>query len=259
MKYSQKFLTATVLAAAMFAASTASATVVLVKTSLGNFEVNLFDKTTPVTVNNFLSYVNAGSYTNTVYHRSVNNFVIQGGGFTYSGNNASPFLPVSQRAAITNEPKLSNVRGTVAMAKMSGDVNSATNQWFINVTDNSANLDLQNGGFTVFGQINTQDMEIVDAIAKLPTTTLTAAFPGVPVRNYTAADSQAGKVITASNIVLIESITVINNDENSASSLNPKTNTLISQPTVSESSGGSMGWAAFTLLPLLAWRRRWFA
>ena len=255
MKVSHKFLASALLASALMVTGTASATVVLVKTSMGNFEVNLFDKTTPVTVNNFLTYVNAGSYNNTVFHRSVSNFVVQGGGFTYTGNNTTPFNAVTQRAAIANEPKLSNVRGTIAMAKISGDPNSATNQWFVNLTDNSSNLDLQNGGFTVFGQISAQGMEIIDSIAALPTN-LSPAFSGVPLRNYSAADSQASKVVTASNIVFIENISVTNNDANSAASLNPKTNTLISQQPASESSGGSMGFVSLCLLSLLAWRRR---
>lgn len=257
MKFSQKCLVTALLTTALVGSQSALATVVLVKTSLGNFEVNLFDKTTPVTVNNFLTYVNAGSYNNTVFHRSVSNFVIQGGGFTFSGSKPSPFNAVSQRAPIANEPKLSNVRGTIAMAKISGDVNSATNQWFINLADNSTNLDLQNGGFAVFGQISTQGMEIVDNIAKLPTT-LNAAFPGVPLRNYTSTDGQANKEVTASNIVFIESITVINSDETSASTLNPKSNTLITQQPAADSSGGSMGFATL-MLSLLAWRRRFSA
>ena len=257
MKFSQKYLVPALLASSLVFANSAAATVVLVKTSLGNFEVDLFDKTTPVTVTNFLTYVNAGSYNNTVFHRSVTNFVVQGGGFTYSGNNASPFSAVTQRAAISNEPKLSNVRGTIAMAKISGDPNSATNQWFVNLTDNSSNLDLQNGGFTVFGQISAQGMEIIDNIAKLPTN-LSPAFPGVPLRNYTTADSQASKVVTASNIVFIENISVINNDANSSSTLNPKVNTLINQQPATESSGGSMGFATL-LLSLLVWRRRFSA
>jgi peptidyl-prolyl cis-trans isomerase A (cyclophilin A) len=258
MKFSQKHLVTALLATSLVCASSASATVVLVKTSLGNFEVNLFDKTTPVTVNNFLTYVNDGSYNNTVFHRSLTNFVVQGGGYSYSGNNANPFTAIAQRAAINNEPKLSNVRGTIAMAKISSNVNSATNQWFINLTDNSSNLDLQNGGFTVFGQINAQGMEIIDNIVKLPTKSLSSAFPEVPLRNYTAADSQANKAVTASNIVFIENISVINNDVNSASTLTPKANTLINQPPASESSGGSMGFATL-LLSLLVWRRRFSA
>ena len=234
------------------------ATVVLVKTSLGNFEVNLFDQTTPATVNNFLAYVKNGSYQNTAFHRSVKGFVLQGGGFRFSGDNNAPFVAVPQLAAITNEPKLSNVRGTIAMAKVSGNPNSATNQWFINLSDNSANLDLQNGGFTVFGQVTGTGMEIIDSISNLPNN-LNTNYPEVPLRNYTAADGTAKTPVTSNNLVMIESITVINAEVNTASGLNPKTNTLITSTLASGSggsSGGSLGWFSLLAGALLVWRRR---
>lgn len=234
-----------------FTTLSANATVVLVKTSLGNFEVNLYDQTTPATVANFLSYVNNGSYQNTLFHRTEKGFVAQTGGYRYSGNNAAPFTIVATQAAIKNEPKWSNVRGTIAMAKVSGNVNSATNQWFINLADNSNNLDLQNGGFSVFGQVTGAGMEVIDAIAALPNQLLTDAnFRNVPLRNYTAADATAKVPVTAANMVLIESITVINNDTNSAASLQPKENTLITAKT-----GGSTGWLGL-LAGLLVWTGR---
>ena len=144
----------------MCIAQPALATVVLVKTSLGNFEVNLFDQTTPATVTNFLSYVKAGSYNGTFIHRSEPGFVIQGGGFKYSGNNASPFSAVAQQAPVRNEPKWSNVRATIAMAKVAGDPNSATNQWFINLADNERLDDL---GFAPFGKV----VEGLDVVKKI--------------------------------------------------------------------------------------------
>ena len=128
-----------------------NATIVQFQTVLGPFEVNLYDQSTPATVANFLAYVNAGAYDNVVVHRVVGGFVVQGGGFTYEGTET--FADVVRNTPVVNEPKFSNVRGTIAMAKLSGDANSATNQWFINLGDNSANLDVQNGGFTVFGQV----------------------------------------------------------------------------------------------------------
>ncbi len=241
-------------------AQSAHATVVLVKTSLGNFEVNLFDQSTPATVTNFLSYVKAGSYNGTFIHRSEPGFVIQGGGFKYSGNNASPFTAVAQQAPVRNEPKWSNVRATIAMAKVAGDPHSATNQWFINLADNSGGnpqLDLQNAGFTVFGQVTGSGMEIVDAIAGLPNK-LHASFNGVPLRNYTSADATAQRAVTQDNLVLIESITVINNDVNSAASLTPKANTAILQQQNSGggSSGGAFGFVLLGLGALLALARR---
>ncbi len=243
----------------MCIAQPALATVVLVKTSLGNFEVNLFDQTTPATVTNFLSYVKAGSYNGTFIHRSEPGFVIQGGGFKYSGNNAAPFTAVAQQAPVRNEAKWSNVRATIAMAKVAGDPNSATNQWFINLADNSGGnpqLDLQNAGFTVFGQITGNGMEIVDAIAALPNK-LNASFNGVPLRNYTSADATAQRAVTQDNLVLIESISVVNSEVNSASSLNPKANTaILQQQTNSSSSGGAFGFVLLGLGALLAVARR---
>lgn len=244
-----------------FTALSANATVVLVKTSLGNFEINLYDQTTPATVANFLSYVNNGSYQNAIFHRVEKGFVAQGGGFRYSGVSSAPLTVIPAQAAIINEPKWSNVRGTIAMAKVSGNINSATNQWFINLTDNSSNLDLQNGGFSVFGQITGSGMEIVDAIAALPNQLSNIPnFANMPLRNYTSADATANTPITNAHMVLIESITVINNDVNSASTLQPKPNTLITTPPkeTGSSSGGSLG--VFSLLAgFMLWTGRRFA
>lgn len=249
---------ASMAAAMLFVCAPASATVVLVKTSLGDFEVNLFDQTTPATVNNFLAYVKNGSYQNTVFHRSIKGFVLQGGGFRFSGDNNVPFIAVPQLAAIVNEPKLSNVRGTIAMAKVSGNANSATNQWFINLSDNSANLDLQNGGFTVFGQVTGTGMEIINSISNLPTN-LNTNYPDVPLRNYSSADGAAKTPVTSNNLVTIESITVINAEVNTAAALNPKTNTLITNKPNSgsdDSAGGGLGWFSLLAGALLVWRRR---
>ena len=96
------------------------ATVVEVQTSLGNIQINLFDETTPKTVENFLSYVNSGTYANNIIHRSVPGFIIQGGGFTYSDDTATGGIlldDVPTDLSVVNEPKLSNLRGTLAMAK----------------------------------------------------------------------------------------------------------------------------------------------
>ena len=112
-------------------------------------DIALFSNRTPVTRQNFLSYVNAGRYTNSVIHRSVPGFVIQGGGYTFNGN----FVNVPTDAPIVNEFGVSNTLGTISMAKVGGNPNSATSQWFVSLGANSANLDAQNGGFTVFGRI----------------------------------------------------------------------------------------------------------
>lgn len=118
----------------------------------GTVDVELFEKDKPETVRNFLAYQATGYWSPTVMHRWVPNFVIQGGSVYLSSNGLAsvPSFP-----AITNEYSVgrtfSNVFGTIAMARMSGQTNSATASWFFNVNDNT-NLDSVDGGFTVFGR-----------------------------------------------------------------------------------------------------------
>ena len=133
--------------------------------------IELFDDVTPITVANFLNYVNTGRFNGTVIHRSVPGFVIQGGWLSYNAA-TNQLDPITLDAAIQNEFSVSNTRGTVAMAKVGGDPNSATSQWFVNLADNSANLDGQNGGFTAFGRVIGDGMTVVDNIAAQPTFTI---------------------------------------------------------------------------------------
>jgi cyclophilin family peptidyl-prolyl cis-trans isomerase len=139
-----------------------ASTQVVFRTSLGDFRANLLDDVAPLTVANFLKYVDEGDYENTIVHRTVSNFVIQGGGHT------TTFQPIPNDPPINNEFLRPNVRATLAMAKPGNNPNGATSQWFINLVNNSSFLDTQNGGFTVFGEILPGDMAIVDAIAALP-------------------------------------------------------------------------------------------
>ena len=135
-------------------------TVARFHTTIGSFDVELFDADKPVTVQNFLAYVNGGLYTNMIMHRVVQDFVIQGGGFYVAdlGTTSAQLDYISTFPPITNEFNVgrffSNVYGTIAMAKTS-DPNSATSQFFFNLADNSTSLDDTNnsGGFTVFGQV----------------------------------------------------------------------------------------------------------
>ena len=117
---------------------------------------NQTNQTTPITANNFLEYVNDGSYNKTLVHRIVSDFVIQGGGYTWpsiASNQTGGYpLKVTSKGEIVNEPGNSNLMGTIAMAKISGQPNSATSEWFINLSDN-LNLDSQNDGFSVFGHL----------------------------------------------------------------------------------------------------------
>jgi cyclophilin family peptidyl-prolyl cis-trans isomerase len=150
-------------------APAAPSDLVMVNSSLGNFYIQLFPTNAPITVVNFLSYINAGAYQNTVVHRSVPGFIIQTGGYTLD----SSLSAVSTFPAITNEFGLSNLQGTVAMALVGTNPDSATSQWFINLTNNSSILDASNTAgnppFTVFGQVIGNGMKVVNAIAALPT------------------------------------------------------------------------------------------
>ncbi|SEA71766.1 peptidylprolyl isomerase [Alkalimonas amylolytica] len=254
-----KLVQALLLASSLVFTWSVQATIVEFRTSLGNFEVNLFDEITPKTVANFLQYVEEESYHNSVIHRLVPDFVVQGGGFAYSGE--LPLNAIPARAAVQNEPKLSNRKGTIAMAKLENRPNSATNQWFFNLNDNHAGqpqLDTQNGGFTVFGQISEQGMEILAAIAALPRFNLGAAN-SIPLRNYTNADAAAGKTVTAENLVLIESVVIVDARSNTAAGLNPVANTLIEQQPPQDNNsdnGGSLAWLVVGLAGILLVRRR---
>lgn len=247
-------------ALALLCSTASNATIVEVTTNVGKFEINLFDETTPVTVQNFLSYVNAGRYNGTVFHRSMPGFVIQGGGFTF--DQQLPLKAVATFSPIVNEPKWSNVRATVAMAKQPGNPNSATNQWFVNLANNSGGspqLDRQNSGFTVFGQITSQDMEVVDAIAGLQR----FSFPGItdlPLLNYSSSDRDDNKPLVAANLVTIESIVIVDGRANTAASLNPVANTAAGSGgggnTDDGGSSGSFGWLSLLAAMLLVARRR---
>lgn len=136
--------------------------------NMGAFCIELFESHTPITTANFLTYINNGSYTNSVFHRSEPGFVIQGGGLRVVDNGTEKSLvAVTTLPSIKNEFKISNTRGTVAMAKLPDIPDSATSQWFVNLADNSAKLDIQNGGFTVFGRVIFDGMAVFDAIARL--------------------------------------------------------------------------------------------
>jgi len=134
------------------------------ETSHGPFTVELFPKEAPVTVENFLRYVDDGFFDGTIFHRIVPGFVIQGGGLT------ADFSNKTTRAPISNEAKngLKNGRGYLSMARTS-DINSATSQFFVNLVDNAF---LDHGprdyGYAVFGRV-TDGMDVIDKIARVST------------------------------------------------------------------------------------------
>ena len=158
---------------------------VILETSLGNIKLELFEKDTPITVANFLAYVDEGHFDSTIFHRVIPSFMIQGGGFT------PDMMQKDTRDPIKNEAKEGgmNNRGTIAMARTQV-VDSATSQFFINVADNDF-LDFKaptamHYGYCVFGKV-VEGMEVADAIVSVPTTSR-GMHRDVPVDNVVILD-----------------------------------------------------------------------
>ncbi|WP_406627973.1 peptidylprolyl isomerase A [Pectobacterium carotovorum] len=146
-----------------FAASDTT-TRVLLTTSAGNIELSLDNQKAPVSVKNFVEYVNNGFYNGTTFHRVIPGFMVQGGGFSGEMSQKATNAPIKNEA----DNGLRNQRGTIAMARTS-DKDSATSQFFINVADN-AFLDhgQRDFGYAVFGKV-VKGMEVVDKISQVPT------------------------------------------------------------------------------------------
>ena len=140
---------------------------VLLSTSLGDITLELDGAKAPLSTENFLSYVTSGHFDGTVFHRVIPGFMIQGGGFTADMDQKPTDTPIDNEA----DNGLKNGRGTIAMARTS-DPNSATSQFFINVSDN-AFLDhtaktVQGWGYAVFGKV-TEGLDVIDKIVQVPT------------------------------------------------------------------------------------------
>ncbi len=172
-----------ILCSVFHAAPVAANFVLRMQTDLGAMDIEMFDTVAPQTVANFMNYVNDRDYEGTFFHRSIPGFVVQGGGYIANTPNGSILTDgaslIPTDPPVVNEFNLSNLRGTIAMAKVGGDPDSATSQWFFNLADNSANLDNQNGGFTVFAQVLNDGMDVVDTIAALQRCADVAFFPGL--------------------------------------------------------------------------------
>ena len=158
---------------------------VIIKTSKGDIKLELFEKEAPETVKNFLSYIKDGFYKDTIFHRVIPGFMIQGGGFD------TGFIQKPTREPIKNEAanQVANKRGTIAMARTMV-VDSATSQFFINLVDNDflnyrAPMP-QLYGYCVFGKV-TEGMEVVDAIAQVKTGNR-GMHQDVPVENVVILD-----------------------------------------------------------------------
>ena len=215
-------------------------------TVIDNVDFRLYDGEAPVTVANFLNYVSDGDYDKSFIHRSVPGFIVQGGGFTFDpAVNDGTFTntplindypgglqPVPRDTWIVNEFKRSNLLGTIAMAKVAaqfveGDSctvegpgctlipgtgpDSATSQWFINLADNSANLDVTNGGYTVFGEVLNNGMTVIDTIASQPvydrTDDIHTAFGDLPIINYLSDPIENNNLIKVNKINELFTIT----------------------------------------------------
>jgi cyclophilin family peptidyl-prolyl cis-trans isomerase len=162
----------------------------------GNIDVRLFRSDAPLSVANFLNYANRGVYDTTFIHRSVEDFVIQGGGFT-----ANPqFSAIPTDPPVMNEFGRSNTRGTLAYAKFGSDPNSATSQWFFNLGNNASNLDNQNGGFTVFAEVvNARGLSVMDTLAAFEivnAASANGAFNELPVVDADAFNARGSLAVS---------------------------------------------------------------
>ena len=151
---------------------------VVLETSKGNIVIELSTEKAPVTIQNFLSYVRSGFYNDTIFHRVIHHFMIQGGGYTLDMENKPTGQPITNEA----DNGLKNSRGTIAMARTM-DPQSATAQFFINTVDNKfldhRDKTVKGWGYAVFGKV-IEGMDVVDAISQVKTGTK-GPFQDVPV------------------------------------------------------------------------------
>jgi peptidyl-prolyl cis-trans isomerase A (cyclophilin A) len=137
---------------------------VVFSTSLGDIKIELFEEQAPISAANFLRYVDDGYFADTIFHRVIPGFMIQGGGFTAEMEQKTTHKPIKNEA----DNGLKNERGTLAMARTQV-VDSATSQFFINLTNNSfLNHSSRDFGYAVFGRV-VEGMDVVDQIAKVNT------------------------------------------------------------------------------------------
>jgi len=173
-------------------------------------DVLLYDQPglgSPKTVSNFLSYINSSQYINTFFHRLIHGFILQGGGYIWSGDeyqSSSSISRVTLQKPLNNDFSISrsNIRGTLAMAKLASSPDSATSQWFFNLSDNSQNLDNQNGGFTVFGRVLSHvDQLLIDILSSLETVDTGGIFSSLPLYKL-------GITLDPTDILRLESISI---------------------------------------------------
>ncbi len=210
-------------------------------TSGGAININLFDAQAPQTVANFFDYINSGAYNNSIFHRLATGFVLQGGGFTFDNTSPPTLTPIPTHPNVPNEFGTSNTGpttstpsalSTVAMAKLGSDQNSATDQFFFNLANNSSNLDNQNGGFTVFGQLaGSADQAVVNTLAATTVNTSEASpFDSIPLNNYSGTNFPSDT--TAANYILINDVVTVKRDEFLTYSIVSNTNSGLVTPTL---------------------------
>jgi cyclophilin family peptidyl-prolyl cis-trans isomerase len=153
-------------------------------TSHGDIVIELFEETAPISSENFRRYVEDGYYTDTVFHRVIPNFMIQGGGYLADMSRKETRAPIRNEAANGER----NLRGTLAMARTS-DVDSATSQFFINLSDNDfLNHGGRDYGYAVFGKV-IDGMDVVDKIARVATGRV-GGHQDVPLEAVTITDAR---------------------------------------------------------------------
>lgn len=191
-------------------------------TVFGAVDWALFERQKPITTANFLRYVDEGRYfkadpttqqqASSFIHRSIPDFVLQGGGFIGTVDPTNTGIQPTEVATlppIQNEPGISNTRATIAMAKLGTDVNSATSQWFVNLKDNSANLDTQNGGFAVFATVIGNGMDVFDRIANVPIYdygNVDSNFRSFPLREFDGTDVEVKNLVSIPAIQRIDPV-----------------------------------------------------
>ncbi len=209
------------LVAASLCSSAAEALIVRIRTTSGNIDLRLYETATPLHVANFLQYLNSNRYDNTFIHRSAKHqngedFVIQGGGYRILSSLYNEPIPSGWEhipifSTVTNEPGISNLRGTIALAKGSG-VSSGTSEWFINLNDDNTFLNQgppTSNLFTVFGRVILNGMTVADSIAHLPRINVSdsgVAFNEVPVLDVDKVIAQQD--VFPADVVRVEDVFV---------------------------------------------------
>ncbi len=175
-------------------------------TNVGNFQVELFSLQKPASVANFMTYVDSGTYSNSIVHRSIQNTpftgfgIIQGGGYDTVGSSLPTLPPIADEVGI-----FSNLRGTLAYAN--AGPNTATRQWYINVTDNVA----FDTNYTVFGQVIGNGMTVVDQINALTNVNASGGNPNSPFGTLPVINANLPNnlILQPSNLVVVNSITAV--------------------------------------------------